>query len=224
MAATFPEIKITHHARATRLRLRVEPSQIKLTVPKFCTQRQIDDFLKQSESWMIETWQKQQQNIALADRSLPSTLTLFNLQQPIKIIYQKQRPAFVFDEQALTVLISDQQAEVYLKNFVIHYAKQHLPIFLQQISEETGLKFNQCAIRQAKTRWGSCTVKHDIMLNSTLALCGFNITRYVCIHELAHTRYFDHSTAFWSEVAKYDPNYKQHRQILKKGTLPWWWS
>lgn len=29
---TLPEIQITHHARATRLRLRVEPTQIRLTV------------------------------------------------------------------------------------------------------------------------------------------------------------------------------------------------
>lgn len=224
MTATLPEIKITHHARATRLRLRVEPSQIRLTVPKFCTQRQIDDFLKQSEQWVIETWQKQQQHISLVDRSLPSTLKLFNLQQPLKIIYQKQRQAYVFNEQSLTILISDHQAEVYLKKFVIHYAQQHLPKYLQQISEQTGLKYKQCTIRQPKTRWGSCTSRHDIMLNGALVLCDLQITRYVCIHELAHTRYFDHSPTFWSEVSKYDPNYKQHRQILKNGTLPWWWS
>jgi predicted metal-dependent hydrolase len=223
MTTTLPEIKISHHARATRLRLRVEPSQIRLTVPKFCTQRQIRDFLKQSEQWMIETWQKQQQNIALIDRSLPISLNLFNLQQAITIIYQKQSYGYDFDENTMTLFINDQQSENYLKSFVISYAKQHLPIFLHQISQQTGLKFKQCSIRQPKTRWGSCTQKHDIMLNSALALCDMTITRYVCVHELAHTRHFDHSAAFWAEVAKYDPNYQQHRQILKNGRLPWWW-
>jgi len=60
MTHTLPEIQITHHARATRLRLRVEPTQIRLTVPKVCTKKQIQAFLQQSEQWMIETWQKQQ--------------------------------------------------------------------------------------------------------------------------------------------------------------------
>ncbi len=57
MTPNLPEIQITRKLRATRLRLRVEPTQIKLTVPQFCTQRQVQDFLKQSEQWMIETWQ-----------------------------------------------------------------------------------------------------------------------------------------------------------------------
>ncbi|WP_173910997.1 SprT family zinc-dependent metalloprotease [Acinetobacter sp. Marseille-Q1618] len=223
MTQNLPEIQITHHARATRLRLRVEPTQIRLTVPKFCSKRQIQDFLKQSEQWMIDTWQKQQDQIGQVDRVLPIALNLFNLDQPLEITYQTQKKSFIFDEKNLQLFISDRQPTQYLKAFVIAYAKQHLPIYLQQVSVEIGLKFAECSIRQPKTRWGSCTARHDIMLNSALVLCEKAITRYVCVHELAHTRYFDHSPAFWAEVEKYDLNYKNHRKILKSGMMPWWW-
>ncbi|MFW1857287.1 SprT family zinc-dependent metalloprotease [Acinetobacter defluvii] len=224
MTSNLPEIQITHHARATRLRLRVEPTQIRLTVPRFCTKRQIQDFLQQSEQWMIETWQKQQEKVEQLDRILPAELKLFNLQQPLQINYQRQKNSFIFDEKSYQLFISDRQPESYLKAFVIAYAKHYLPIYLKQISVETGLKFGECAIRQPKTRWGSCTARHDIMLNSALVLCDQAITRYVCIHELAHTRHFDHSSAFWSEVQKHDENYKKHRKILKSGAMPWWWT
>ncbi len=223
MTSNLPEIQITHHARATRLRLRVEPTQIKLTVPKFCTKRQIQDFLAESEQWMIETWQKQQEKAGQLDQTLPTELKLFNLKQPLQIIYQTQKNSFIFDEKNHQLLISDCQPESYLKAFVIAYAKHYLPIYLQQVSVETGLKFGECNIRQPKTRWGSCTSRHDIMLNSALALKDLVITRYVCVHELAHTRHFDHSSTFWSEVEKHDENYKNHRKILKSGVMPWWW-
>ena len=223
MIPSLPEIQITHHARATRLRLRVEPTQIRLTVPKFCTKRQIQDFLSQSEQWMIETWHKQQEKVIQVDRSLLSELQFFNLERPLQIIYQTQRQSYIYDEQQHQVIISDRQPEQYLKAFVIAYAKHHLPIFLQQVSNETGLAFGECSVRQPKTRWGSCTSRHDIMLNSALVLHAKDITRYVCVHELAHTKHFDHSTAFWSEVEKHDRNYKNHRKILKNGVLPWWW-
>ncbi|MGE8562558.1 MAG: M48 family metallopeptidase, partial [Acinetobacter bohemicus] len=88
---------------------------------------------------------------------------------------------------------------------------------------ETGLSFAQCTIRQPKTRWGSCTSKHDIMLNSALVLFPQEVVRYVCVHELAHTRYFDHSPQFWTQVQLHDPNFQQHQKILKTKLLHCWW-
>jgi len=223
MTQTLPEIQITHHARATRLRLRVEPTQIRLTVPKFCTKRQIQDFLNQSEQWLIETWQKQQLSLVQADRTLPAELHLFNRHQPLRVIYKIQKNSYILDAKNQQLLISDRQPETYLKAFVMAYAKQHLPEYLQKLSSSIKLPFAQCAIRQPKTRWGSCSARHDIMLNSGLALFPEAVARYVCVHELAHTRHFDHSPSFWAEVAKHDADYKNYRKLLKSAAMPWWW-
>ncbi|WP_180165891.1 SprT family zinc-dependent metalloprotease [Acinetobacter sp. YH12049] len=223
MTLNLPEIQITRKLRATRLRLRVEPTQIKLTVPQFCTQRQVQDFLKQSEQWMIETWQKQQEKAGLQDRSLPIKLKLFNLEQPLMVVYQTQKHSFILDDESHQLFISDRQPEQYLKSFVIAYAKEYLPIYLKQVSSETGLKYGECSIRQPKTRWGSCSARHDIMLNSALVLFPEQVVRYVAVHELAHTKHFDHSPNFWAEVQKHDINFQQHRKILKMTAMPWWW-
>ena len=219
----LPEIQITRNVRSKHLRLRVEPNKIRLTAPVFCTPGQIQSFIQLSEKWLLKTWHQQQQNIKKQDGTLPNTLQLFNLQNSVTIIYQTQQPNFIFDDQNLQLLISDRQPKQYLKNFVIAYAKDHLPLYLEEISQESNLNFAKCAIRQPKTRWGSCTSKHDIMLNSGLVLFPKHIARYVCVHELAHTKYFDHSSHFWAEVAKHDQHYLQHRKILKTTPLPYWW-
>lgn len=75
----LPEIKIVRHARAKCLRLRVQPTQIRLTAPVLCSKRQIQNFIEQSEVWLLKTWQQQQQKIATQDQSLPTELKLFNL-------------------------------------------------------------------------------------------------------------------------------------------------
>lgn len=218
----LPEIQIVRHARAKRLRLRVDSAQIRLTVPLLCSKRKIQNFLDQAEEWLLKTWQEQK--IVVQDRVLPTELKLFNLARPLQVIYQSQKQLFIFDEVNNQLLISDRQPEQYLKAFVIAYAKQHLPLYLEELSEECKLNFGKCAIRQPKTRWGSCSAKHDIMLNSGLVLFPEHVTRYVCVHELAHTRHFDHSPRFWAEVQKHDVNFQQHRKILKNTVMPYWWT
>ncbi len=221
----LPEIEITRNIRSTRLRLRVDAQKIKVTAPVFCTNRQIQNFIAQSETWLIETWQKQQARIAdqIQNQVLPSTLQLFNRAEPLQIHYQTQKQNFVFNDKVNQLLVSDRQASAYLKLFIIAYAKEHLPLYLREVSVASGLLFRQCAIRQPKTRWGSCTSKHDIMLNSGLVLFPQEIARYVCVHELAHTKHFDHSVSFWDEVQKHDANFQEHRKVLKKSPMPWWW-
>lgn len=220
----LPDIQITRHIRSTRLRLKVGQQQIKLTAPVFCTQRQIQQFIQQSEQWLIETWYQQQQKIEQVDRTLPNELALFNQAQAIAIVYQKQKQSFSLDLATQQLFISDRQPESYLKAFVIEYAKQYLPQYLTEVAQACHVPFGQCSIRQPKTRWGSCTSKHDIMLNSALVLFPQAIVRYVCVHELAHTQHFDHSPQFWSVVQQHDAMFKQHRKILKTTALPYWWN
>jgi len=221
--ADLPEIQIKRHMRATSLKLRVEPNQIRLTVPVFCTQKQIQNFLDQSTDWLIETWQKQQNQVNNQEKTLPDSLKLFNLNNEIKIVYQKQKSSFIWDEKSLTLSVSDRDPEQYLRIFIIAYAKTYLPICLTEISRKIGLSFEKCTIRQPKTRWGSCSVRKDIMLNSALVLCEKKLVEYVCIHELAHTKYFDHSIQFWTEVEKHDSNFKKNRKELKAIQMPFWW-
>ena len=164
----LPEIQITRNIRSTRLRLRVEPTRIRLTAPIFCTKKQIQSFIDQSEEWLLKTWQAQQKNIVKIDKSLPTEIQLFNLDHKVQVIYETQKNNFIFDVDHSILKISHRSPEKYLKSFVIEYAKEHIPQYLNQVSLETGLKFTECSIRQPKTRWGSCSAKHDIMLNLSL--------------------------------------------------------
>ncbi len=95
----LPEIQITRNIRSTRLRLRVEPTRIRLTAPIFCTKRQIQSFIDQSETWLLKTWQAQQDKIIKIDRTLPTEIGLFNLDFPVRIEYCTQKNNFIFDAE-----------------------------------------------------------------------------------------------------------------------------
>ncbi|RBA32594.1 MULTISPECIES: M48 family metallopeptidase [Acinetobacter] len=218
----LPEIKMVRHARAKNLRLRVDPTGIRLTVPLFCSQRQIQMFLNQSEQWLIEIWEKQQkQNPKYSE--FPEHLQLFYHSKPFSVIQQSQRMIFKFDWENNILHVKNDQIERALQSAVLSYSKEFLPIFLNEMSREIGLSFRDCSIRKPKTRWGSCSSQHDIMLNAGLVLMPEYLVRSVCIHELVHTVHFDHSAVFWAEVEKHDPNYLENRRQLKNNQLPAWW-
>ncbi|ENV92852.1 hypothetical protein F937_02251 [Acinetobacter calcoaceticus ANC 3680] len=222
MSAKMPEIKIVRHVRARKLRLRVEPASIHLTVPLFCSKNQIQLFLAQSEQWLIETWNKQQ-HVQSNSLEIPSEIYFFNKEQPFQVIVQKQHRVFQFDWENNCLFIKDTQPYLALQSAVIAFAKQELPKLLNDLSEQTRLNYSECSIRRPKTRWGSCSSQHNIMLHAGLVLMPHEIVRYVAIHELAHTKHFDHSPAFWAEVEKYDPYFQRHRRQLKSNPLPAWW-
>ena len=95
---------------------------------------------------------------------------------------------------------------------------------LNKISQAIGLTYNKLTLRTQKSRWGSCNTKKNITLNDKLLFLPYHWVRYVCIHELCHTKHMNHSQQFWQLVAHYDPNYKQHKYMLSKAEryIPGW--
>jgi hypothetical protein len=76
-------------------------------------------------------------------------------------------------------------------------AHNYLPIRLQQLANQHGLKYNQISIRNTRTRWGSCTHDNNINLCMHLMKLPNELIDYVLLHELAHTVEKNHSVRFW---------------------------
>lgn len=80
---------------------------------------------------------------------------------------------------------------------------------LDLISNIVGKNYNQASIMNARKKWGSCDNNKNIRLNYRLVMLSNKYIDYVCLHELSHTKYMNHSKQFWNEVSKFMPNWKQ---------------
>ncbi len=76
--------------------------------------------------------------------------------------------------------------------------------------------YNRVAIRDTKSRWGSCSKKGNLNFNYRLLFLPQHLADYVIAHELSHLGEFNHSKNFWALVEKADPDYKSHQRELKK--------
>ena len=94
-------------------------------------------------------------------------------------------------------------------------AKKYLPERTRYLAEKYGFTIGRIALRNQKTRFGSCSYKNNINLNINLMNYDYDVIDYVIFHELVHTKIKNHSADFWSEVEKYCPNYKELRKKLR---------
>lgn len=81
-------------------------------------------------------------------------------------------------------------------------------------AEHYGLTYGRVAIRNTKTRWGSCSSDGNLNFHYRLAFLPQELMDYVLIHELCHLQELNHSRAFWALVAQADPEHKAHRKAL----------
>ena len=51
-----------------------------------------------------------------------------------------------------------------------------------------------------RSRWGSCNHKRGINLNSWLVMLPDQLSDYVILHELVHTRFPHHGPGFWEAL------------------------
>ena len=87
---------------------------------------------------------------------------------------------------------------------------------LNSISEQTNLKYSKATFRDYKSRWGCCNTKKELSFNYKLLMLPKRIWVYVIVHELCHTKYMNHSAAFWNLVAAYLPDYKTSLKLIKR--------
>lgn len=90
-----------------------------------------------------------------------------------------------------------------------------IPEKAQAYAKVVGVRYNRITIRNQRTRWGSCSSKHNLNFNCLLMLMPEAVLDYVVVHELCHLKQMNHSKAFWAEVERVLPNYREPKAWLK---------
>lgn len=94
-------------------------------------------------------------------------------------------------------------------------AKAYLPGRVAYWAQRMGVTPTGVRITAARTRFGSCSGKNSISFSLYLMQHPPQAIDYVVVHELSHIRHKNHGPAFYAEVERYMPDYRQRQAMLR---------
>ncbi len=109
------------------------------------------------------------------------------------------------------------------KELVLDWYKAHAEVKFREIAnswierfKKYGVEPSHFIIQQMDKRWGSCTPKGKIILNTELIKAPKGCIEYVIVHELCHLVHHNHSAAFFELQTKEMPDWVKWKERLEK--------
>ena len=235
MSLKFPYIlRISEKARHVRFQVSVEKG-LEVVVPKRFSVSRVPSLVEKNRQWIERAFEKtkafQGPVGPIREWQVPEEITFRALALTWEVVScHNEMKSVVVREKSRTVLLlrgATEEAAAWqkaLKRWLTDKAKEHLIPWLDRVSNETKLGYSSVAIRQQKTRWGSCSSRRLISLNARLLFLPPDLVTYVLVHELCHTKHLNHSFRFWRLVESYIPDYRQLDRRLRDGGrfVPGW--
>ena len=104
-----------------------------------------------------------------------------------------------------------------LKEWYRTEMKKQIPEILSKWESIIGVKANDWAIKQMRTKWGTCNIEAKrIWLNLELSKKPIISLEYIIVHELVHLLERNHNDKFVSYMNQFMPKWRMYKTELNK--------
>ena len=216
------------------------PAEVEVRVPPRMSSTAARAFVEQHAEWILRAMEKQARKPRLAPLKFETGETVFYLGKPLRLAVTRSVWKTVAHEgEELRVTLHDPSNVARVKEQVgawfrgqaetllTHYLNEALESFGRRISgaccplamrpgpSQKGVRLT---VRSMRTRWGSCSPDGHVTLSAELIHAPRRLIDYVIVHELCHLAHLDHSAAFYFQLARCLPDWKERRRELETGT------
>lgn len=101
-----------------------------------------------------------------------------------------------------------------IRDFLKKEAKRDLELASKRAASALGANLKRVSIRDQASRWGSCSTTGVLSYSWRLILAPPFVLDYLAAHEAAHLIEMNHSRAFWRQVERICPEFKQAKAWL----------
>jgi len=215
-------VVVRRSARARRLSLRVFPhGLVEVVAPQRAAERSIRRFVSDHEAWIQRARREFSTSPQAASVDPPTSIRLAAVGETWEVTYTDgaKRLRALAGAQGGHISLAGPVDPVWrvqqLRRWLQQRGRAVLASWLAEVAQETGLTYRGVTVRRQRSRWGSCSARHDISLNCALLFMEPHLVRHVLVHELAHTRHLNHGPAFWRLVGRLAPDFEVAERALR---------
>jgi predicted metal-dependent hydrolase len=233
------ELTIRRSSRARLLRLTIDPRHTAVvTVPARATRGKADaervaaDFVREREDWLRRHLERQaRQRATVAAMGPPRDGGTFRYRGeehrlrvmaagPGRRTSVSREGGDVGDELVIRMSARERRSlEAILEAWLRERARTVILREIDRHAGALGVRPAAVAIRDGRTRWGSCSKTRRLSFSWRLVLAPPEALETVVIHELSHIRVFGHGPDFWAIVASRRPDHRVWRKWLRDHSL-----
>lgn len=112
---------------------------------------------------------------------------------------------------------SKEDKAIILREWYRAEMKKQIPELISKWESFIGVKSNEWAIKQMRTKWGTCNIEAKrIWLNLELSKKPIICLEYIIVHELVHLLERNHNDKFVSYMNQFMPKWRMYKTELNK--------
>lgn len=206
--------------KRSRISLTVREGRLTVRVPMNFSAAQVRSFIEENLEWVHSTLGASEKRYGLPRRFEDGErIRLLGQELTVTaVMADRYFPPFIEDSRLKVAVCEDSSREYMqrqIQSFIYKLALAEISDSMKTYSAKMGLYPNKVTVKDLTASWGRCSSNGNISVNYKVVAYSKRHIDYVCIHELSHLRYMDHSRQFWDLVSLYCPDWKAIRDSMR---------
>jgi predicted metal-dependent hydrolase len=107
-------------------------------------------------------------------------------------------------------------ARAAFRDFYIARGLERIRQRVDYYAPKVGVTAKAVRVRELGHRWASCSPAGALAFHWKCMMPPLTVIDYIVVHELCHFHQRDHTDAFWNEIDKVLPDYRERKEWLRK--------
>lgn len=214
--------RVIYSSRRT-LGISIHPdASVIIRAPYRTSENTIKKLIEQKKAWIIRHTDEFRRKVSVKISYADGTKHLFRGKECTLRLIHSPRCYCRFYGDLIEVGHNGSDNQETIKKILYQgYRKEAAVIFPARLKEvllkysDENFRPSGLSIKTMKTRWGSCSSKGKVTLNTELVRLPDIYTEYVIIHELCHLKHHNHGQGFYNLLSGLFPEWKKIRKELR---------